>query len=86
MAGGVHTLQMFGVPTDSELRIGDPQTEIVEEIKKDGSDLVILGAPLPQKGGRIAISGVTEGVMRNAGNCSVMIVRSHYMKNTIKRN
>jgi sulfate/thiosulfate transport system ATP-binding protein len=86
MAGGVHSLEMFGVPTESELRIGDPQTEIVEEIKKEGFDLAILGAPLPQKGGRIAINGVIEGVMKNAGNCSVMIVRSHYMKNNVRRN
>ena len=86
MAGGVHTLEMFGVPTESEVRTGDPKTEIVAEMRKDGSDLVILGAPLQQKDGRVSISGVIEDVMKNSGNCSVLIVRSHYMKNTSKRN
>jgi sulfate transport system ATP-binding protein len=86
MAGGMHTLEMFGVDTESEIRTGNPQMEIVDEIKKEGSDLVILGAPLPQKDGRISIHGVIEEVMRDAGNCSVLIVRSHYMKNTLKRN
>jgi len=86
MAGGVHSLEMFGVPTESELRIGDPQIEIIEDIKKEGTDLVILGAPFPQKDGRIALNGVIEGVMKNAGNCSVLIVRSHHMKKTFKWN
>jgi sulfate transport system ATP-binding protein len=82
MAGGVHSLEMFGVPTQSEIRIGDPQTEIVEEIKKGEFDLVVLGAPLRERGGRITIQGAMEGVMQNTGNCSVLIVRSHYHGNT----
>ena len=85
MAGGVHSLEMFGVPTQSEVKIGNPQTEIVEEIRKGEFDLVVLGAPLPQKDGRIVIHGLIEDMMKNAGNCSVLIVRSHYHKNTINR-
>ena len=85
-AGGVQTLEMFGVPTETELKIGDPQTEIVQEIKKGEFDLVILGAPFPQKDGRILLNGLIEGVMKNAGNCSVLIVRSNYHKNSIKHN
>ncbi|HEU0296922.1 MAG TPA: ATP-binding cassette domain-containing protein [Anaerolineales bacterium] len=83
MQGGVHSLEMFGVPTESELRIGDSETEIIEEVKKGEFDLVVLGAPLPQKDRRIAIHGVLEDVMKNAGNCSILIVRSHYHKNPI---
>jgi sulfate transport system ATP-binding protein len=83
MAGGVHSLEMFGVPTESKLRNGNPQTEIVDEIKKGEFDLVIMGTPLPQKDGRIVLNRVIEGVMKNAGNCSLLLVRSHYHKNTI---
>ena len=86
VAGGVKSLEMFGVPTQSEVRIGNPQNEIVEEIRKEAFDLVVLGAPLPQKDGRIVINGLIEGVMKNAGNCSVLIVRSHHLKNTVIRN
>ena len=84
MAGGVHSLEMFGVPTQSELRNGNPQTAIVEEIKKGEYDLVVLGAPLPQKDGRIVINRVIENVMKNAGNCSLLIVRSHYHRNSVR--
>ena len=84
--GGVQTLEMFGVPTETELKIGDPQTEIVQEIKQGEFDLVILGAPFPQRDGRISLHGLIEGVMKNVGNCSVLIVRSHLYKNTTKQN
>ena len=86
VSGGVQTLEMFGVPTESEIRIGDPQTEIVEEIKRGEFDLVVLGAPFPQKDGRILINGLIEGVMKNAGNCSILIVRSHYHRNRAREN
>jgi len=82
IAGGVHSLEMFGVSTQSEIRIGDPQAEIVDEIKKGEFDLVVMGAPLRERGGRIAIQGAMEGIMKNTGNCSVLIVRSHYHKHT----
>jgi sulfate transport system ATP-binding protein len=81
MAGGKHSLEMFGVPTESEIRVGHPQTEIAEEIRKGDFDLVILGAPLPDRDGRVSLTRVVEGVMKNAGDCSLLIVRSHYSKN-----
>jgi sulfate transport system ATP-binding protein len=77
IAGGKHSLERFGVPTESEIRRGHPQTEIIEEMRKGEFDLVILGAPLPDRDGRVSITRVVEGVMKNAGNCSLLIVRSH---------
>ncbi|MGZ9221034.1 MAG: universal stress protein, partial [Anaerolineales bacterium] len=81
MAGGRHSLEMFGVPTESEIRVGNPQTEITEEMRKGNFDLVIMGAPLPDRDGRVSLTRVVEGVMKNAGDCSLLIVRSHYSKN-----
>jgi sulfate/thiosulfate transport system ATP-binding protein len=82
MAGGVHTLEMFGVSAQSKLRHGNPQKEVLQEIKEGQFDLVIVGAPLPQQGGRIALSGVIEDVAKELESCSLLIVRSHYHKNT----
>jgi nucleotide-binding universal stress UspA family protein len=79
--GGKHSLERFGVPTESEIRTGNPQTEIVQEMQRGEFDLVILGAPLPNRDGRVSLTKVVEGVMKNAGNCSLMIVRSHAYKN-----
>jgi nucleotide-binding universal stress UspA family protein len=77
MAGGQHSLELFGVPTEIELRSGHPSTEIVKEIQEGGFDLVILGAPLPGRNRYVSLTRVVEDVMKNAGDCSVLIVRSH---------
>jgi nucleotide-binding universal stress UspA family protein len=79
--GGKHSLERFGVPTESEIRIGNPQTEITEEIQNGEFDLVILGAPLPDRGGRVSLTKVVEGVLKNADHCSFLIVRSHAYRN-----
>jgi nucleotide-binding universal stress UspA family protein len=78
VAGGVKSLELFGVPTQSEIKIGTPQEAIIEEITRGEFDLVVLGVPLPQKDGRIVISGLMEGIMKNSNNCSILMVRSHH--------
>jgi sulfate transport system ATP-binding protein len=77
MAGGRHSLERFGVPTESEIRMGNPSAEITDEMRKGEFDLVILGAPLPNRDGRVSLTRIVEGVMKNAGDCSLLIVRSH---------
>jgi nucleotide-binding universal stress UspA family protein len=77
VAGGKHSLERFGVATQSEIRIGHPQKEIVEEMKTGEFDMVILGAPLPGQDGRVSLAKVVEGVMKHADRCSILIVRSH---------
>jgi nucleotide-binding universal stress UspA family protein len=86
VAGGVKSLEMFGVPTQSEIRIGTPQNEIVEEIERGEFDLVVMGLPLPQKDGRIAISGLMEDILANTGNCSILMVRSHHTRYPVPYN
>jgi nucleotide-binding universal stress UspA family protein len=80
IAGGQHSLERFGVPTESDIRIGQPQTEIIAEMRKGECDLVVLGAPLPDRSGRVSLTRVIESVMKNAGDCSLLIVRSHYSR------
>jgi nucleotide-binding universal stress UspA family protein len=83
MAGGQHSLEMFGVPTQSEIRVGQPPTEIIAEMRSGEIDLIVLGAPLPDRDGRITLTKIVEAVMKNAGDCSLLIVRSHYFKKPI---
>jgi len=77
MAGGRHSLEMFGVPTECEVSIGNAAIEITREIQQGGFDLVILGAPLADRERHVSLTKVVEGVMKNAGDCSILIVRSH---------
>jgi ABC-type sugar transport system ATPase subunit/nucleotide-binding universal stress UspA family protein len=77
MAGGKQSLERFGVPTEIEIRVGHPQAHIIHEMQNGGFDLVVLGAPLPNRDGRVTITSVVEGVMKHADRCSLLIVRSH---------
>jgi nucleotide-binding universal stress UspA family protein len=77
MAGGKHSLERFGVSTEIEVRLGNPQTEITEEMRNGEFDLVVLGAPLPNRDGKVTMTKVVEGVMKNADKCSILVVRSH---------
>jgi sulfate transport system ATP-binding protein len=79
LAGGVQSLEMFGVPTESELKFGNPQAEIAAELASGGYDLIVMGAPLPPRHGHIHLRGVIESVMKNPGDCSILIVRSSYL-------
>ena len=70
---------MFGVHTESELKFGNPQEEITNELSKGAYDLVVMGAPLPPRHGHIQLKGIIESVMKNADDCSILIVRSNYL-------
>jgi nucleotide-binding universal stress UspA family protein len=75
LAGGVRTLELLGVPARTTIRTGSVRDEITSEIASGGYDLLVLGAPLAQRDGRIPLSGVV-GQMLNVINRPVLIVRS----------
>ena len=78
MAGGVQSLARFGIRADKQIKKGNPLTTILEEIKAGEYDLVVMGAPLPGRSGRLALTGVVGSVLSSAQNCSFLIVRSHH--------
>lgn len=86
MDGGKHSLEMFGVPTQNKLRIGEPEVEIVKEMRSGKYDLMVLGTPLPNRDGRISMTGLVNSVIKNTDNCSLLLVRSHYHKNQFTLN
>ncbi|MGH2581395.1 MAG: ATP-binding cassette domain-containing protein [Anaerolineales bacterium] len=77
MSGGVQSLARFGIKARTLMKRGDPLATILEEIKSGKYDLVVMGAPLPDRTGRLALGGVVGAVLRSAQNCSFLIVRSH---------
>ncbi len=77
MSGGVQSLARFGIKAAKKIKTGDPQTSILEEIAAGGYDLVVMGAPLPGRSGKLALTGIVGAILHNAKNCSFLIVRSH---------
>ncbi|HEX9595547.1 MAG TPA: ATP-binding cassette domain-containing protein [Anaerolineales bacterium] len=78
MAGGVQSLARFGIRANKQIKKGNPLTTILEEIKAGEYDLVVIGAPLPGRSGRLALTGIVGSVLSSAQNCSFLIVRSHH--------
>jgi nucleotide-binding universal stress UspA family protein len=77
MAGGVQSLARFGIKASKKIGKGDPLTVILDEIRSGKYDLVVMGAPLPGRTGKLALHGVVGSVLESAQNCSFLIVRSH---------
>lgn len=78
IAGGVQSLARFGIRANRQIKRGNPLTTILEEIKAGEYDLVVIGAPLPGRSGRLALTGIVGSVLSSAQNCSFLVVRSHH--------
>jgi sulfate transport system ATP-binding protein len=75
LAGGVRTLELLGVPAQTTIRTGPVRDEITNEVTTGGYDLLVMGAPLARRDGRVPLNGVV-GQILNVINRPVLIVRS----------
>lgn len=78
LGGGTRTLAQLGVPGRAVIREGVIHEEILAEMAQGPYDMVVLGAPLNFREGRIQLSGVVEAVLNSAGPTPVLLVRSPY--------
>ena len=83
ITGSVQSLARFGIKARKLVKKGDPLATILAEIKSGKYDLVVMGAPLPDRSGKLVLMGVVGSVLRSAHNCSFLIVRSHH--NTLNK-
>ncbi len=77
LEGGVQSLSLLGVPSQTRLRTGSVAEEIRDEMKSGNYDLLVLGAPLPKPGGKISMSGAIEPILEGVIDRAALIVRSH---------
>jgi nucleotide-binding universal stress UspA family protein len=64
------------VPVSTRIRYGGVREEIVAQLEDGGHDLLVLGAPLPGKDGRIELGGFVGRLLPDVANVPVLIVRS----------
>jgi sulfate transport system ATP-binding protein len=83
LEGGVRSLSLLGVPATTIIRSGSVADVIHTEVRENGYDLVVLGAPLLNPDGRITLNGVVGQALEKITNCSILIVRSHYHRGRI---
>ena len=76
LAGSARTLNRIGVPVATRVRYGGVREEVVAQIEEGGHDLLVLGAPLPGRDGRIALGGFVGRLLPEVAQLPVLIVRS----------
>jgi sulfate transport system ATP-binding protein len=76
LAGSARTLNRIGVPVSTRVRYGGVREEVVAQIAEGAHDLLVLGAPLPGRDGRIALGGFVGRLLPAVAHLPVLIVRS----------
>ena len=76
LAGGLRTLELLGVLAQTVIRSGPVQQAILNEVTTGGYDLLVVGTPLSQHGGKFALTGIV-GQLLNTLNCPTLLVRSN---------
>jgi nucleotide-binding universal stress UspA family protein len=76
LAGSARTLNRIGVPVATRVRYGGVREEVVAQIAEGEHDLLVLGAPLPGRDGRIALGGFVGRLLPEVSQLPVLIVRS----------
>jgi nucleotide-binding universal stress UspA family protein len=67
-------LRQAGLAAEANTVEGDPKTEIVEEAKRWGADLIVVGSDSDGRLKRVLLGGVATAVVTNAP-CSVLVIR-----------
>jgi sulfate/thiosulfate transport system ATP-binding protein len=76
LAGSARTLRRMGVPVATRIRHGGVREEILAELAAGAHDLLVLGAPLPGRDGRIALGSFVGRLLPAVPQLPVLIVRS----------
>ncbi|HSN89236.1 MAG TPA: ATP-binding cassette domain-containing protein [Thermoanaerobaculia bacterium] len=77
LAGSARTLRRIGVPVETRVRYGGVKEEIEAHLAEGGHDLLVLGAPLPGRDGRLELGGLVGRILTTAvADRPVLIVRS----------
>jgi nucleotide-binding universal stress UspA family protein len=78
LSGSTRTLWRLGVTASTRIRYGNVRDEILSELAEGKHDLLVLGTPLPRRGGELSLSGLIEKLLPlpQVAELPVLIVRS----------
>ena len=77
---GQRSLARFGVQADFQIRQGEVLDSIQAQMQSQDYDLIVLGAPLPDRFGHFELEGVIKTVLTNVEIGSFLIIRSHQLQ------
>src|SRR2546422_10134309 len=78
LAAGSRTLSLLGVEATSSIRYGPARQELLSEMRGKEHGLLVLGAPLVARRGRVSLNGVIGSLLDEVNDRPVLIVRPHY--------
>jgi sulfate/thiosulfate transport system ATP-binding protein len=78
LTDGQQSLARFGISAEAKIKSGGLLPAVQEVMQQDPHDLVVLGAPLPDRHGQVDFSGVIGSILSSVENCSFLIIRSQY--------
>jgi sulfate/thiosulfate transport system ATP-binding protein len=76
LEGNRRAMARLGVPATTRIRYGEVQGEIRAQIAEGQHDLLVLGVPLPRRGGAISLGGFVERLIPGLADLPVLIIRS----------
>jgi sulfate/thiosulfate transport system ATP-binding protein len=77
---GQQSLARFGVPANTIIKTGGLLPAIQEEMQTEHYDLVVLGAPLPDRHGQVDLGQSIGPILSSVENCSFLIIQSRYYR------
>jgi len=75
LQASARTLEPLGVATETRLGLGATEEEILAALA-GGHDLLVLGVPLPEGAGEVALDGIAGRLVSRTGDAPLLVVRS----------
>ena len=77
LAAGVRTMGLLGVTAHPVVRHGSAREEILKEMREGGHGMLVVGAPLADRRGKVSLTGLVESLLSDLRDRPVLVVRSH---------
>jgi sulfate transport system ATP-binding protein len=85
LSAGQQSLARFAVSSKTLVKTGGFLPAVQDVMREEPHDLVVLGAPLPDRHGQVDFSGLFGSILSSVENCSFLIVCSHYYQRLQQR-
>lgn len=84
LAKGTKTLELLNVPAKYTVRAGAVADEILAELNTGKYDLLVVGAPLARRDGRVSFEGIVGRMVSRITDRPVLIVRSRFLLDKVR--
>ena len=85
LTDGQQSLARFGVPASKLIKVGGLLPAVKEEMQNEPYDLIVLGAPLPDRHGHVGLGEAIGSILSTVENCSFLIIRSQYYQRFVQQ-